>query len=57
MSQPNKVVSNADIASAKSRLAAVTSFNFRNDLNANGRLSKAEVAATKVKVGAITAVS
>jgi hypothetical protein len=48
----NGVVSNTDVASVKSQVAApVTASNFRNDVNVNGIVSNTDVSATKAQVG------
>jgi hypothetical protein len=48
----NKVVSNSDVASIKTQVAApVTDSNFRNDVNANGVVSNTDIAVTKTQVG------
>jgi hypothetical protein len=48
----NGVVSNTDVASVKSQVAApVDSSNFRHDVNANGVISNTDVSATKAQVG------
>jgi hypothetical protein len=48
----NAIVSNSDVASVKSQVAAaVSSSNFRNDVNVNGTISNTDVSATKTRVG------
>jgi hypothetical protein len=48
----NGVVSNTDVASVKSQVAApVTTSNFRNDVTANGIVSNTDVSTTKAQVG------
>jgi D-serine deaminase-like pyridoxal phosphate-dependent protein len=48
----NKVVSNTDVASVKTQVAApVTASNFRNDVTANGVISNTDVSTTKAQVG------
>jgi hypothetical protein len=48
----NGVVSNTDVASIKSDVAApVDSSNFRTDVNANGVISNSDVATAKAQVG------
>jgi len=48
----NKVVSNTDVASVKTQVAApVTASNFRNDVTANGIISNTDVSTTKTVVG------
>jgi hypothetical protein len=48
----NKVVSNTDVSSIKSQVAApVTSGNFRNDVTANGIISNTDVSTAKTQVG------
>jgi hypothetical protein len=48
----NKVVSNTDVASVKTQVAApVTASNFRNDVNVNGVISNTDVSTTKAQVG------
>jgi hypothetical protein len=48
----NRVVSNPDVGSVKSQVAAlVTSSNFRDDVTANGVISNTDVSTTKVQVG------
>jgi len=50
----NGVVSNTDVATVKSQVAAtVNASNFRNDVNANGVISNTDVAATKAQVGTV----
>jgi hypothetical protein len=48
----NKVVSNTDVASIKTQVAApVSASNFRNDVTANGIISNTDVSTTKTQVG------
>jgi Dockerin type I domain len=48
----NGIVSNTDVASVKSQVAApVDSSNFRNDVNANGVISNTDVSLAKAQVG------
>jgi hypothetical protein len=48
----NKVVSNTDVASVKTQVAApVGASNFRNDVNVNGVISNTDVSTTKAQVG------
>jgi hypothetical protein len=50
----NKVVSNTDVASIKTQVAApVAASNFRNDVNANGIISNTDVSTTKAQVGTV----
>jgi hypothetical protein len=49
----NQVVSNSDVASVKTMVAApVSPSNFRNDVTANGIISNTDVSTTKAQVGA-----
>ena len=50
----NGTVSNTDVASVKSQVAApVDSSNFRDDVTANGIISNTDVSSTKAQVGTI----
>lgn len=48
----DRLVSSSDLAQTKGQVGrAVTSANFRNDVNANGTINAADVAQVKSKVG------